>query len=217
MSKSITQTKVAAIKREAKAVAKSTGTVYSQALELVARQQGFASWFDVTVASKNPGPSSTGALLELPVDPKLRRGFDNTAHEDRSAAELKKWWLKPFAVTREDGTYDVRCLSSGAWDRSIWYGCAPTLDAARELATAKLAEWRAFMDTPVMTILGEDSFAMTVEPLLPTGQRAVLAYFETQAEAIAWRAAWDALLLAKPEEAKRKLAEARERASNEAL
>lgn len=35
----------------------------------------------------------------IPIDPKLRANFDNTPNEDRSAAEVAKWWNKPFIVS----------------------------------------------------------------------------------------------------------------------
>jgi hypothetical protein len=35
----------------------------------------------------------------IPINPKLRTDFDNTPNEDRSPAELAKWWDKPFIVS----------------------------------------------------------------------------------------------------------------------
>jgi hypothetical protein len=36
---------------------------------------------------------------EIPVNPKLRADFDITPNGDRSPAEIKKWWNKPYIVT----------------------------------------------------------------------------------------------------------------------
>lgn len=35
----------------------------------------------------------------IPIDPKLRANFDNTPNEERSPAEIEKWWNKPFIVS----------------------------------------------------------------------------------------------------------------------
>lgn len=54
-----------------------------------------------------------------PVDPKLRKDFDNTPNEDRSAKEIATWWDRPYAITMPDGSYDVRCL--GAEDLVLFH------------------------------------------------------------------------------------------------
>lgn len=58
-------------------------------------------------ASKPPhGLAYSSGLIEgkadkgiIPIDPKLRADFDNTPNEDRSPAELRKWWDKPYILT----------------------------------------------------------------------------------------------------------------------
>lgn len=46
------------------------------------------------------------------VNPRLRKMFDNTPNEERSPAEIARWWGVPYIVTcswdqiRSDATYD---------------------------------------------------------------------------------------------------------------
>ncbi|ABM96892.1 hypothetical protein [Methylibium petroleiphilum] len=148
-----TATLVAKAKRAAKSIARSTGMSHTEALERAAADAGYSSWHELQRAHAAAAPAP-----ELLVDPKLPRRFDQTPNEERSKAHLDAWWDRPFALRRPDGQYDVRCLDGGAWDRSTWYGLAPDLEAAKELAVKKLAAWRGFREAPVvsMTEGGED-------------------------------------------------------------
>lgn len=209
MSTPLTLTKIAAMKREAKRLAKTSRVTHGQALEHLARQAGFSSWFEANESLKQATNQQGKALLDIPVDPKLRCGFDNTPHEDRSDVEIAKWWMRPFAVTRPDGTFDVRCLCSGAWDRSVFWGLAADLDQVQMIASRKLAEWQSFMDTPIVLIAGADEFQMTIEALRPGFPRPVLAKLDSQAAAIAWAEDWKTLVATQPSKAAAIIAAAR--------
>ncbi len=209
MSTPMTLTKIAAMKREAKRLAKTSGVTHGQALEHLARQAGFSSWFEANESLKHAKIQQGKALLDIPIDPKLRRGFDNTPHEDRSDAEIAKWWMRPFAVTRPDGTFDVRCLCSGAWDRSVFWGLAADLDQVQAIASLKLAEWQSFMNTPIVLIAGADEFQMTIEALRPGFPRPVLATLDSQAAAKAWADDWKTLAATQPQKSAAKIAAAR--------
>ena len=171
MNKPITATAVEKMRRWAKQHARDTSVSYNQALEQAARDAGFASWHEVQAAVQASQASTT--LGDLPVDPALPPNFDSTAIESRSKSELDAWWLRPFAQTRPDGGLDVRCLDGGAWDRPTWYGTAPNLDAARELARTKLAAWQEFRDQGAV-LLDESAQLVTLEPNRPGMPRPVL-------------------------------------------
>lgn len=201
------------MKREAKQRAKAANTSYNATLEEVAREHGFASWYAVMQQHKSATPAPAGDR-DLPIDPELPPGFDDTPNDDRSDAEIERWWMRPFARKLGDGRYEVRCLDGGAWDRSTWYGIADDLEGARSLAKAKLAKWRSFMDTPVLTLDRESRCSLTVDSLRPGFPRAVLASFPDQALALQWLEGWNSSLHTDPELAQIKLARARWRAVN---
>lgn len=90
--------------------------------------------------------------MTVPIDPVLPANFDNTPNDERTTAELDAWWDQPFAISRDDGTFDVRCLDGGAWDRSTCYGIAKDLVAAVVLAESKLAAWQKIRDVPVVAL-----------------------------------------------------------------
>jgi hypothetical protein len=49
---------------------------------------------------------------QIPINPELPEHFDNTPHEDRSEAEIERWWGVPYIKTtsweqvRPDATYE---------------------------------------------------------------------------------------------------------------
>jgi hypothetical protein len=100
--------------------------------------------------------------MKLLIDPDLPADFDQTPNEERSDDQLDAFWRKPFALTLPDGTYEVRCLDGGAWDRSTWYGQAATLETAQEIADTKLAKWVKMASTPVMTIFDDNAVALVI-------------------------------------------------------
>ncbi|MDP2451820.1 MULTISPECIES: hypothetical protein [unclassified Polaromonas] len=196
MSTPLTATLLANIKREAKRRAKASSASYNATLDVVARELGFASWHAVTQGRNVPVPAASAR--ELPVDPALPPMFDFTPNEDRPESEIERWWLKPFAVTRGDGTFDVRCLDGGAHDRSTWYGTAKDLASAKEIAAAKLANWLEFLDRPIVT-MDADSYSLTIGSLHPRLPRAVLATFESMDLLRAWLAEWEENIATHPE------------------
>ncbi|QBY56111.1 DNA-binding protein (plasmid) [Cupriavidus oxalaticus] len=111
-------------------------------------------------------------------------GFDQTPNEVRSASELDEWWDRPYAVTREDGRFEVRCLDGGAWDRSTSYGITADLDEARKLAEKKLADWQRMRARP--TCLIDDGYALVRMPQRPDQQMEILARLDSPAAASAW-------------------------------
>lgn len=203
----VTGTLVSKIKSQAKAAAAGQGG-YSARLEETARQHGFASWHEV-LQLRAAGPTRQ-TEFELPVDPPLRSGFDYTSNYLRSDEEIATWWLRPFAQRCDDGSYDVRCLDGGAHDRATYYGIAADLAAAGELAREKLSNWRQFLDRPIPTMIDEGVVLLTIDPLHPKRPRVALAQVEDLASAAAWTQKWDAILRARPEEARLLLTEARE-------
>lgn len=72
------------------------------------------------------------------INPKRPSQFDNTSNDERSPTELATYWDVPFAITSADGSYEVRCLDGGCWDRATCYGYAPDLASAEALAARKL-------------------------------------------------------------------------------
>lgn len=109
MKSAPTATLVARLKREAKAAARESQLTHAEALDAAARREGYADWHELhqahlahlcSVAGQGPGT--------LPVDPKLRKDFDNTPNEERSEEEIATWWDRPYAVIMPDGSYDVR-------------------------------------------------------------------------------------------------------------
>ena len=108
---------------------------------------------------KDSPPILPEAIDGIPINPRLREGFEDTANDLRSAEEIAEWWNRPFIVTRtlgKDGwgddwrpeakadfltrypegtVYSVRRLDGGAWDRSTWH--ADTADLKEALSIAK--------------------------------------------------------------------------------
>ena len=187
-------------RRSAKQQVKVGATTHAQALEEAAAQAGYPAWRDLVEANRRrkairEANKSTAAAADhqaLPLDPELPAGFDDRANEDRSKEELDRWWDSPFALTRNDGTFEVRCLDGGAWDRSVWYGHAATLDEARALARTKLAAWKTVRDRPLM-VLDDDSGLVDLMTFggRPDKERFV-AHGLTREQAKAWIAAWEA-------------------------
>lgn len=84
--------------------------------------------------------SDANEEIALVVDPVLPPDFDNCPNERRPQAEVDAWWMNPFVVTLRDGTFELRCLDGGAWDRSTHWGYVQTLEDAKRLAVSKLRE-----------------------------------------------------------------------------
>lgn len=59
---------------------------------------------------------------------------------------------QPFAISRNDGTFDIRCLDGGAWDQSTCYGTAKDLAAAVARAESKLTAWQKIRAEPVLVL-----------------------------------------------------------------
>lgn len=119
------------------------------------------------------------------IDPKLHQDFDNTPNEERTTAELDAFWDKPFAITNDDGTFNVRCLDGGAWDRSTGYGTASTLAAAELLGENKLAQWKQRRAKPTALIEG-GKISIVRGPQRPDWEEEVLKVFDSMADAAAF-------------------------------
>ena len=67
----------------------------------------------------------------IPINPKLRADFNNTPNEDRSPAELAKWWGKPFIVsttyeqTLSDKTYADHVARMKEWNKKFNFPTTP--------------------------------------------------------------------------------------------
>jgi hypothetical protein len=124
---------------------------------------------------------------KIPLDPKLPSKFDNTDNRARSKAQLDAWWDHPYAVTRENGKIDVRCLNGGAWDRSTWLGQVDTYDEACALAAEKQAAWVRARSRPMtlMDVDGQYLVVMEQRPDQPEIQR-LAGPFQTGEEMKAW-------------------------------
>lgn len=155
----VTKTLVSHLKREAKRRARLDRQQHSHHLDALAVEHGHPDWAHLIrhlapPAEKSPARIRSALALKdaredaaldfaVPTDPALPSNFDDTPNQERSDAELKAWWNRPFAVTCPDGKLMVRCLDGGAWDRSTCYGVADTHDEARALAREKLLWWVA--------------------------------------------------------------------------
>ncbi|CAB3845057.1 hypothetical protein LMG3410_01468 [Achromobacter aegrifaciens] len=181
---------LARVKREAKLRAKRDGIPHSQALESIAREHGFPSWHNLRKSHTPPpaaGASST--IKALPVDPVLPAAFDDTPNERRSRKQLDEWWDRPFAITRPNGSFDVRCLHGGAWDRSSWLGSADDLAAATALAERELRAWQRRRAEPLVSL--DEGAALVVQmPERPDRSTKILARCESIAAAAQWIANW---------------------------
>ncbi len=121
--------------------------------------------------------------MDLPIDPALPEGFDNTPNDERSQEELDAWWDRPFAVTTHSGKFSVRCLHGGAWDRSSWMGDADTIDDAKALAQMKLAEWHFSRTQPNFHLHSDLTVSIVRMAQRPDDEETVLATFNSLAEA----------------------------------
>lgn len=139
------QSLVARIKQTAKRRHRADGVPHHETLESEARAAGFASWHELLTATGSAAPVPEN---QLPVDPALPDDFDCTPNEERTREQLREWWDRPYAIRRDDGRLEVRCLDGGAWDRSTWYGTAETLEEAQKLAARKLLRWQYFREQP---------------------------------------------------------------------
>jgi hypothetical protein len=119
------------------------------------------------------------------IDPKFHQDFYNTPNEERTTAELDAFWDKPFAITNDDGTFDVHCLDGGAWDRPTWYGAASTLAAAESLGEKKLAKWKQSRAQPMSVSEGEKILIVRM-PQRPDGEHEILKVFDSEADAAAF-------------------------------
>lgn len=209
MNKTLTATALEKMRRSAKQSARSDAISYGQALEQQARDAGFASWHEARKAVRSLSLESAGELL---VDPALPRAFDQTPNEHRSRVELDAWWLRPFAQSRGDGGYDVRCLDGGAWDRSTYYGLAKDLDEARAIARAGLKRWQKLRDTPAFLLL-EGAVLLALEPNRPGMPRPVLFAAGTTDDARRILERFDKLRHADPRAAELIIRAARDRSS----
>lgn len=185
MPKAPTATLVARIKREAKQLARTGTTSHSEALERLAEEAGYQSWHALLTASSAAVPSGELDYSALPLDPQLPPDFDATPNDDRDEAEIEAWWDRPFALTRRDGSLEVRCLDGGAWDRSTWYGVVPDMAAAVKLAEEKLAWWRKARARPV-SILEDGVIRIARMPSRPRQDIEVLAEVPDVAAAREW-------------------------------
>lgn len=147
MRKPATDSLLNRIKRDAKRLT-SPDQTYMQALDALSAEVGYKDWH--TIARAN-GERKANEVEAIPLDPVLPRYFDSTPNEERSTQQLDKFWRKPFILSRDDGKFEARCLDGGAWDRSTCYGIADTVEAARQLAAAKLDAWTAVMARPVVS------------------------------------------------------------------
>jgi hypothetical protein len=116
------------------------------------RAHGYENWHELHELHLQHAQPASQPSLVLPIDPRLPKGFNSTPNDERSAQEIAKWWDRPFALSRPDGSFDVRCLDGGAWDRSTWYGNAKNIHEAVELAARKLAAWKNFRGAPVVML-----------------------------------------------------------------
>lgn len=122
---------------------------------------------------------------QIPLDPTLRAGFDNTRNEDRSKAELDAWWDHPYGVTCPDGKIEVRCLNGGAWDRSTHLGLADDYDAACVLAAEKQADWLRYRERPSF-LMDHPKNAVILNPQRPDQETKRLIEVDTPEEARAY-------------------------------
>lgn len=176
-----TQTLLAQARRAAKAQARAGLATHGQALEAAAKEAGYASWKELAEAAAKPDPDNA-----LPLDPKLPKNFDFTPNEDRSKAQIKAWWDRPFAVSNPDGSLSVRCLDGGAWDRSTSYGRAQTMAEARTLADRKLSEWKAMRAQPVAIWQGDGTVDIARMSQKPGDDMETLASGLTNEGAALW-------------------------------
>lgn len=68
-------------------------------------------------------PQHQECMDDIPINPQLRSGFDNTAHRDRDPMELQDWLDRPFIVTETWDSIEKRarehraeCLQNRPWE-----------------------------------------------------------------------------------------------------
>jgi len=157
-----TATLIARLKREAKFAARTKLQSHASALDEAAQAHGYENWHELHQQHLEHARAPAPPLLDLPIDPRLPKEFDSTPNDERSGQEIAKWWDRPFALSRPDGSFEVRCLDGGAWDRSTWYGTAKDIHEAAELAARKLAAWKKFRGAPVL--MREDDRVVVARP-----------------------------------------------------
>ncbi len=172
-------TLIARIKRNAKRLTKAVAMTHSDALEVGAGEAGYTSWHALLAAH------AAAVDGDFRVDPVLPPDFDTTPNEERSAAEIARWWDRPFAVSKPDGSYTVYALDGGAWDRPTSYGNAATLDDAKRLAAEKLEAWQRLRARPSVMVDGADAeypLAIVRQPQHPHEDSTVLGRFRSAEE-----------------------------------
>lgn len=192
--KTPTDTLLGTARRAAKSRARSEAQSYSEALDQEAIAAGFSSWRELVAANARFKDRNNKTLAKdsLPLDPTLPDGFYDTPNDDRDAQEIGAWWDRPYAVTRADGSLDVCCLDGGAWDRPTFYGTAPDMRAAVDLAARKLSAWRSFRDGPI-TMMVEGGLVQAVRmPARPGGDVEVLSQPMRSEDLAAWLEVWRA-------------------------
>jgi len=115
----------------------------------------------------------------IPLDPKLRRGFDDTPNDQRTKDELDAWWDHPYGVTLPDGQIMVRCLNGGAWDRSTQLGVAANYEDACKLAEEKQASWVRFRGKPTY-YMDQPKPSIVIMPQRPDQPIRHLIYVESK-------------------------------------
>lgn len=179
-----TATLMAKLRRQAKQAVREGHTTHCEELDRLAQAQGFPSWRELQAAA---------TPFDLPVDPPLRKFFDQTPNEERSQHELDTWWDRPYAVTCPDGHFEVRCLDGGAWNRSTSYGAADTIDEARVLAQRKLKAWQSLSSGPTAMLLGDGQAQAVVMPRRPGEAARALSPVMPIGEMDAWLERWRAV------------------------
>lgn len=116
---------------------------------------------------------------DFPIDPILPEGFDSTPNTMRSKEHLDTWWDRPYAISNGDGSYSVRCLHGGSWDRSTWMGKAGTIEEAREIGILELKKWKEIRAK--LWLKDDDGkFEVVRMPQRPDMEEQILGVFDTQ-------------------------------------
>jgi len=86
----------------------------------------------------------------IPINPKLRPDFDNTPNEDRSPAEIAKWWDKPFIVTTTyeqtlgDKTHADYVARVKEWNEKANFPTTPRDEWEKQRAEQKIKWFESF-------------------------------------------------------------------------
>ena len=115
----------------------------------------------------------------IPVNPVLPDLFDDTPNELRTTSELDEWWDRPYALLQPDGTYTVRVLNGGAWDRSTYLGTADSYEVACELAATAQAEWVKLRSQPTFMYSSSAPYILIRMPQRPDQEPTEVARFDT--------------------------------------